>query len=72
MNILALLKVIESYNKKVVEIFLTKTIHTNKDNCDKKLAEKNVQLCILYDCMKVNIFRSLICTAQHYNPWVPT
>ena len=43
MNVLALLKVIESYNEKVVYIFfVTKAIHTNKENCDKKSAEKKV------------------------------
>ena len=43
MYVLALLKVIESYNKKVVYIFfVTKAIYTNKDNCDRKSAEKNV------------------------------
>ena len=31
--------------KKVVYIFfVTKTIHTNKDNCDRKSAEKNVEV----------------------------
>ena len=30
-------------------MFVTKAIHTNKDYCDRKSAEKNV--CILYDCM---------------------
>ena len=43
MYVLALLKVIESYNEKEVYIlFVTKAIHTNKDNCDRKSAEKNV------------------------------
>ena len=43
MYVLALLKVIESYNEKrgIYIIFVTKAIHTNKDNCDRKSAEKN-------------------------------
>ena len=40
MNVLALLKVIESYKEKSdIYFFVTKA---NKDNCDWKLAEKNV------------------------------
>ena len=43
MYVLALLKVIESYNEKSgIFFFVTKAIHTNKDNCDRKSAEKNV------------------------------
>ena len=38
MNVLALLKVIESYNEKSgMYFFVMKAIHTNKDNCDRKL-----------------------------------
>ena len=37
MNVLALLKVIESYNEKsAIYFFVSKAIHTNKGNCDKK------------------------------------
>ena len=51
--------------KKVVYIFfVTKNIHTNTDNCDRKSAEKNVKVRILYDCMKDKIVRSRICTAR--------
>ena len=32
-----------------------KTIHTNKDYCDRKLSQKNVQVHNLYDCMKDKI-----------------
>ena len=44
MYVLALLKVIESYNEKsgIYFFFVTKAIHTNKDNCDRKSAEKIV------------------------------
>ena len=43
MYVLALLKVIESYNEKSgIYFFVTKAIHTNKDKCDRKSAEKNV------------------------------
>ena len=39
--------------KKVVyTFFVTKAIHTNKDNCDRKSAEKMFKLSILYDCIK--------------------
>ena len=44
MNVLALLKVIESYNEKngiYMYFFVTMAIHANKDNCDLKSAEKN-------------------------------
>ena len=42
-NVLAILKVIESYNEKSdILFFVTKAIHKNKDNFDRKLAEKNV------------------------------
>ena len=37
-NILALFKVIESYNEKSGKyIFFSKAIHSNKDNCDQNL-----------------------------------
>ena len=40
-NVLAISKVIESYNEKsVIHFFVTKAIHTNKDNCGRKSAEK--------------------------------
>ena len=40
---LAILKVIKSYNEKsYIFFFVTKAIHKNKDNCDRKSAEKNV------------------------------
>ena len=43
MNDLALLKVRESYNEKSGAYFYgTKAIRTNKDNCVRKSAEKNV------------------------------
>ena len=45
MHVLALLKVIESYSEKSGLYFfcnITKAIHTSKDNCDRKSAEKNV------------------------------
>ena len=45
MNVLALLKVIESYNEIKSGLYFfcnkTKTIRTNTDNCDRKSAEKN-------------------------------
>ena len=51
--------------KKVVYIsFVTNAIHSNKDNCDQKSAEKNVEVHILYDCMKDKIVRSRIRTAR--------
>ena len=65
MNVLALLKVLELYNeKRGIYFFVTKAIHTNKDNCDLKSAENNVYVHILYDCMKENIVRRQICTAR--------
>ena len=43
MNVLALLKFIESYNEKIgIYFYVTKALHINKDNCDRKSAEKNV------------------------------
>ena len=43
MYVLALLKVIESCNEKSgIYFFVTKVRHTNKDNCERKSAEKNV------------------------------
>ena len=43
MYVLALLKVIVSYNEKSGTIFfVTKAILTNKDDCDRKSVEKNV------------------------------
>ena len=51
--------------KKVIYFFLvTKAIHKNKDNRDRKSAEKNVYVRILYDFMKDKIVRSRICTAR--------
>ena len=65
MNVLAILKVLESYNEKSYIFFLvTKAIHKNKDNCDRKSAEKNVYVRILYDFMKDKVVRSRICTAR--------
>ena len=38
--------------KKAVYIFfVTKAILTNKDNCDRTSAERNVKVCILNDCL---------------------
>ena len=43
MNVLAILKVIESFNEKsYIFFFVTKAIHKNIDNFDRKSAEKNV------------------------------
>ena len=40
-NVLAILKVIESYNEKSdIFFFVTKAIHKNKDNCDQNLLKK--------------------------------
>ena len=51
--------------KKVIYFFLvTKAIIKNKDNCDRKSAEKNVYVRILYDFMKDKVVRSRICTAR--------
>ena len=42
--------------KKVVYIFfVTKAIHTIKDNCDRKSAEKMFMFVIFYDRMKDQI-----------------
>ena len=35
--------------------FLTKAKYTEKENSDRKSAEKNVEVRILYDCMKDKI-----------------
>ena len=41
MNVLAILKVIESFNEKsYIFFFVTKAIHKNIDNFDRKSAEK--------------------------------
>ena len=59
MNVLALLKVIKSHDeKRGIYFIVTKAIHTNKDNCDRKSADKNVH--ILYDCMKDKIIQSRV------------
>ena len=50
--------------KKVVYLYFCNKGYTyKKDNCDQKLSEKNVEVRILYDCMKHKIVHNWICTA---------
>ena len=58
MNVLAILKLLESYYEKVVYTFFeTKAKHTSKDNCDRKSGEKMLEFVFYMILWKAKLFR---------------